>query len=271
MLGFVRGAILTGSAVVALGSSPSSSWASVAEEQITGVFSDPLYAGYIDNTPAVGAKTYYDNSATAPASTTISGGTLTWGTNPPTAVGTNYSTLTFTGNYVPFADQTSPLQLGTITYTNGTSALNSIIFGATLTFYLGGAMLGSDQVIITTTSNQSSGTSLTQPEAQLDADYINICGNSSNICAQAIQAYENTEGTNGTAFSNPVVAALMGTYTVDPGITLTDVTYQSGDGVVTPRPPEAVPEPSTWAMMGLGFAGLAFAGYRSRRTAVSVA
>jgi PEP-CTERM motif len=33
----------------------------------------------------------------------------------------------------------------------------------------------------------------------------------------------------------------------------------------------AVPEPSTWAMMGLGFAGLAFAGYRARRTAISIA
>jgi len=32
----------------------------------------------------------------------------------------------------------------------------------------------------------------------------------------------------------------------------------------------AVPEPSTWAMMLLGFAGLGFAGYRaSRRTAVA--
>jgi choice-of-anchor C domain-containing protein len=33
----------------------------------------------------------------------------------------------------------------------------------------------------------------------------------------------------------------------------------------------AAPEPSTWAMMGLGFAGLAFAGRRARRTAISVA
>jgi PEP-CTERM motif len=32
----------------------------------------------------------------------------------------------------------------------------------------------------------------------------------------------------------------------------------------------AAPEPSTWAMVGLGFAGLAFAGRRARRTAVSV-
>jgi PEP-CTERM motif len=33
----------------------------------------------------------------------------------------------------------------------------------------------------------------------------------------------------------------------------------------------SVPEPSTWAMMGLGFAGLAFAGYRTRRAPVRVA
>ena len=33
----------------------------------------------------------------------------------------------------------------------------------------------------------------------------------------------------------------------------------------------AVPEPSTWAMMALGFAGLGFAGYRKGRTAVSMA
>lgn len=32
-----------------------------------------------------------------------------------------------------------------------------------------------------------------------------------------------------------------------------------------------VPEPSSWAMMGLGFASLAFAGFRSRRAAISAA
>jgi hypothetical protein len=33
----------------------------------------------------------------------------------------------------------------------------------------------------------------------------------------------------------------------------------------------AVPEPATWAMMGLGFVGLALAGSRSRRTATAIA
>ena len=32
-----------------------------------------------------------------------------------------------------------------------------------------------------------------------------------------------------------------------------------------------VPEPSTWVMMGLGFAGLAFAGYRARRSSAAPA
>jgi hypothetical protein len=32
----------------------------------------------------------------------------------------------------------------------------------------------------------------------------------------------------------------------------------------------AVPEPATWAMMGLGFAGLGFAGYRRSRKTLSI-
>jgi PEP-CTERM motif len=34
---------------------------------------------------------------------------------------------------------------------------------------------------------------------------------------------------------------------------------------------QGVPEPSTWAMMALGFAGLGFADYHRRRTTVSIA
>jgi hypothetical protein len=40
---------------------------------------------------------------------------------------------------------------------------------------------------------------------------------------------------------------------------------------VGPIPLDAVPEPSTWAMMLLGFAGLGFAGYRRSRKAAAVA
>jgi PEP-CTERM motif len=46
------------------------------------------------------------------------------------------------------------------------------------------------------------------------------------------------------------------------GLGLADVNHQYdyvGGGITL-----AVPEPSTWAMMALGFAGLGFAGYRKR-------
>jgi hypothetical protein len=46
-----------------------------------------------------------------------------------------------------------------------------------------------------------------------------------------------------------------------PNIDLTIVLYGSGDFVLG----GAIPEPSTWAMMLVGFAGLGFAGYRSSR------
>ena len=36
-------------------------------------------------------------------------------------------------------------------------------------------------------------------------------------------------------------------------------------GYSAPAPPPPIPEPSTWAMMLLGFAGLGFAGYRASR------
>jgi hypothetical protein len=57
-------------------------------------------------------------------------------------------------------------------------------------------------------------------------------------------------------------AAIYGVYTIN-----------GGDPITVPVAlTVGVPEPSTWAMMLLGFAGLGFAGYRtSRRTAAAAA
>jgi hypothetical protein len=262
-------ALLFGAAAIALGFSTEASMATVVANQITALFSDPVYAGFLSNDPSVGLRTYTDSTSTAPAYFVNNGNSIQWGGDFTTSVGTNYSTLTFTGaTDVPSTSPSTPVALGALTFTNGTSATGTVIFGATITFYLNGIELGADQVLVTTTLNSYSGTDLTQPEAQLDADYVNICGNSSNICNTGIQAYENTEGIGGTPFSTPVTAELYGTY----DFALTGATYSSGDGVVGYRIAAAnAPEASTWAMMIAGFVGLGFAGYRASRKAISAA
>jgi hypothetical protein len=54
-------------------------------------------------------------------------------------------------------------------------------------------------------------------------------------------------------------------------ITGTAILSPFGGGAAAVQLTTGVPELSTWAMMGLGFAGLAFAGFRARRTAASIA
>jgi PEP-CTERM motif len=52
----------------------------------------------------------------------------------------------------------------------------------------------------------------------------------------------------------------------------TGVSYTSDSGAFLSSPGTAVPEPSTWAMMLVGFAGLGYAGFRaSRRPATVIA
>jgi len=159
---------------------------------------------------------------------------------------------------------TAPNQtIGTINFLNGTSALDSLIFGATLTFYdasKGMENLGSDTVIITTTENQYSGTGLTQAQLATDADYINICGNDSNICGDSLEAYEDSEGGVG------VTASLTGSIVGDPHLQLTGITatgQAANGGVVGNESPEGIPEPSTLTLMSAGL--LLCAGLAARR------
>lgn len=49
------------------------------------------------------------------------------------------------------------------------------------------------------------------------------------------------------------------------------VSYFSNSVLGVSGIPDGTPEPSTWTMMALGFAGLGFAGYRARQSAISSA
>jgi hypothetical protein len=55
------------------------------------------------------------------------------------------------------------------------------------------------------------------------------------------------------------------------GITVSESLAVSSNSFEIAQITTSVPEPSTWAMMGLGFVSLAFAGYRARRAPVRVA
>jgi hypothetical protein len=75
-----------------------------------------------------------------------------------------------------------------------------------------------------------------------------------------------------TGFSyDPTDADQTQTFVSDPGGDLLEASISNVAITVAVTPPPAVPEPSTWAMMLLGFAGLGFFSYRSGRRAASPA
>jgi hypothetical protein len=247
---------------------------------IIGIFSNPIYSGFVTHDPNISSSTYFDNSATAPLSLSIvnstdptragtpalqaTGSKLQWGSDASVDPSESFSELIFFGAQIP-SNIHQPFEAGVITYLNGTSNLNSLIFGASLSLYDNSVSpenyLGTDTVIITTTSNI--GAALAQ-----DADYINICGNGSNICGSSIEAYEDSQGGTG------VTATLMGQIVGDPQLQFTDVTVSpdqlaTGGLVGAEAAAGVIPEPSTWAMIMLGFAGLGLMGYRTKRASAA--
>jgi hypothetical protein len=250
---------------------------------IIGIFSDPIYTGFVTHDPTISSPPlYFDNSSTAPLSTFIvnstdptlagtpplqaTGSKLQWGVDASVDPSEQFSELIFFGAQVP-ANIHEPFEAGVITYLNGTSDLNSLIFGASLSLYENTVSpqtyLGTDTVIITTTSNLD--VSLAQ-----DADYINICGNGSNICASSIEAYEDSEGGTG------VTADLTGQIVGDPQLQFLNVTVSpdqlaTGGLVGNEAAAGVIPEPSTWAMIILGFAGIGVIGYRTKRASGATA
>jgi hypothetical protein len=250
---------------------------------IIGIFSDPIYSGFVTHDPTISSPpAYFDNSATVPLSLSIvnstdptlagtpalqaTGSKLQWGSDASVDPSEQFSELIFFGAPIP-ANIHQPFEAGVITYLNGTSNLNSLIFGASLSLYDNvvspQTYLGTDTVIITTTSNL--GVSLAQ-----DADYINICGNGSNICGSSIEAYEDSEGGTG------VTAVLQGQIVGDPQLQFTDVTVSpdqlaTGGLVGNEAAAGIIPEPSTWVMIMLGFAGIGLVGYRTKRASGATA
>jgi hypothetical protein len=258
-----------------LGSSLASA-SSIDGLQIIAVFNSPVLNGSIANSPVAGKNTYLDNTATAVYNFNngVASSNMNWGTftGPHTGF-LPESTLVFEGNTIPATHSTTPFDIGSLTYLNGTSDLTSVIFGASIDFYAGSVssanFLGRDSITITTTSNifgvpggLTSG----------DDDYLNICGPLSGICATSIEAVESSEGGTG------LVVNLTGTIAGDPTMKISKVDVAPGqnstiNGALRMDPPigAITPEPASFMLVGgaLLLAGLfrsRFACFRNGRT-----
>jgi hypothetical protein len=226
-------------------------------DQIVAQWSDVITAGNVANDPATGNLTYMDNTGTAVYSIGNDVGTnneLSWGTP-----GSSELIFFGTGVSVP-TDQTTPFALGSLFFFNGESALNSLIFGATLTFYEQSLSDPSDMtslaaynVTITTTNNQYAGvTDPTTDQLNTDADYINICGALSGICDASLEAYEFGEGSS----AGYINLELYGTVAGDPQLSLTGASIVGGTGTIgNELPLAATPEPSGLALLSIALVG----------------
>jgi hypothetical protein len=245
---------------------------SARADTLTGVFSNPIYAGNVLNDPTVGTTTFVDNNgsavtgtATAGASACASASTLCWGLSTSgVPASESYSELSFTGTAGFNPGSSATQSVGTISFLNGTSDLDTLIFGAMLSIYDNGVLIGAYNVAINTTSNQYGGTGLTAQELATDADYVNICGNDSNLCGSSIEAYEDSEGGTG------LLVDLTGNLVGDPTLNLDTVAVDPSQsscttcGVVGDEPSVATtPEPPGVVLMAT--AALLLAGFSWRR------
>ena len=199
-----------------------------------GTFSAPVLTGNIINPD--GSLTFFDNSASAPPFFTGFGSNhIVWGTNAQTNP-PPFSFLTFTG--LPFGVEpvNTPFTVGQIEFGNGTSRLDSLIFGATLTLTLPGATNVPPvvvQLVINTTSNGG----ISQV---LDADNLQFLGQ----FPQALLAFEGGD----------ITANLIGEFVGDPVLNLLGLTLPPGQDVngLIGIGPSAVPEPSSIALLAIG-------------------
>jgi hypothetical protein len=218
---------------------------------VIGEWSNPVLTGNLIR--ATGQAEFFDNTATAQYNVVNSpdgtfGSTLVYGAN--SVGGQPFSVLTFFGATLSGVPGNTPVKLGTLTFLNGTSSLDSLIFGATLTLSIKDDITV-DPLIATAGIVTTENTGF-DPNFDADIFYFNV------LFPTTFNVYE---GNNATI-------DIYGQFIGDPQIELTSIQLSAGEtgGFIGNGIPEPTPEPAT---VLLTLAGLATLGIRlkSRKNA----
>jgi len=242
-----RASIIGIAAAFSLGMAGAASASGLFSGSVTGIFENPVLAGSL--IAVDGSLTPFDNTATA-VTTGFGTSHVTWG-NSTTGAVPPFSQLIFLGDSFSNVAAGDTFHLGTIIFTNGTSDLDTLIFGAQL--HMSTAGVTDDHISnlnIVTTAN--TGLSLAR-----DADFIGF-----SDFLSTFNVYE----------SRTASIELFGRIVGDPQLTLDSIQISAvtaGDGFIGNGVGD-VPEPATWAMLLIGFGGLG-AAMRRRRAGLATA
>ena len=238
----VYNAIVAGLAASVLLASAGSHAGSVSYSgSIQGQWTSPVLGGsLIDG--ATGAVTVRDNTMTASCNLSpcprvppnfTSGGassTVAWGQG---GAALQTSTIVFTGDSFANVAPGALFQLGTLTYANGTSDLDSLIFGATLTLTAvrndGGPAVDPFVVLVGLTTTNNTGT------AAQNADFVDFGNGLGTTQPVTFNVYEGATAT----------AILSGRIVGDPMLFATQIGIAPGSSDAGFIGPLAVPEPSS--------------------------
>lgn len=214
---------------------------------ITGTFTAPILSGNLIETD--GSVSFLDNSASqfltysGEGTPTFNWGNYDGGTPPLPPNVPDHSTLQFLGLDFTNRAPDEVFKLGTLTFTNGTSFVDTIVFGITLTIGVVDFNVAIDpavtQVGILTTLNGD-------VDPFRDADFVSF-----DVLPLTFHVFEGATAT----------ADLFGYIHGDPQVVISGISLPPGQpGFLAP-----VPEPGTYALILTGLALLGLVARRQRR------
>jgi hypothetical protein len=180
---------------------------------------------------------FVDNTTTA-VFTGVGTNTFTWGTDPLGSTPV-FSSFVVTGNTFTNQPANTDFALGTFRYLNGTSLLDSLVFGVTLNLSFNGNASVTPDVsnlkILTTVNGVV--------DRFADADFVSF-----DRFPTTFNVFEGAEST----------ATLIGQIVGDPQVHLDGITLAPDDpnGFLAQGQGSAVPEPGSLILLGLGLGGI---------------